>query len=146
MLKGIPTNLSPELFKVLMEMGHGDEIVLADGNFPASNYAKRLIRADGHDIPSLLKSILKFFPLDAFVENPVKLMQTVDSNENNPHPPVWDTYKEILSKANETKIQIEYVERFKFYEQAQEVYAILATSESALYGNLILRKGVIEMD
>lgn len=141
MLKGIPTNLSPDLFKILMEMGHGDEIVLADGNFPSSNYAKKLVRADGHDIPSLLDSILKFFPLDTFVEAPVKFMETVDPSEDE--PPIWKTYKGILSKANGTEVQIEYVERFEFYKQAQEAYAILATSERALYGNIILKKGVI---
>ena len=144
MLKGIPENLSPELFKVLMEMGHGDEIVLADGNFPSSNYAQRLVRADGHGIPSLLDSILKFFPLDTFVEAPVKFMKTVDPSESE--PPIWDTYNKILSKASETDIKIEYVERFEFYKHAQESYAILATSESALYGNMILKKGVIETD
>lgn len=141
MLKGIPTNLSPELFKILMEMGHGDEIVLADGNFPSSNYAKKLVRADGHDIPSLLDSILQFFPLDTFVEAPVKFMETVDPSEDE--PPIWEIYKEILSKANGAEVQVEYVERFEFYNQAQEAYAILATSESALYGNIILKKGVI---
>src|SRR5690625_44305 len=141
MLKGIPTNLSPELFKILMEMGHGDEIVLADGNFPASANAKRLVRADGHDIPSLLESILKFFPLDTFVEAPVKFMETVDPNEEE--PPIWEIYRNLLTEANGTKVQIEYVDRFDFYKQAQEAYAIVATSESALYGNVILKKGVI---
>jgi len=141
MLKGIPTNLSPELFKILMEMGHGDEIVLADGNFPASSNAKRLVRADGHDIPSLLESIMKFFPLDTFVEAPVKFMETVDPNE--PKPPIWKVYQNLLTEATGTKVEIEYVDRFEFYNQAREAYAILATSESALYGNVILKKGVI---
>jgi len=141
MLKGIPTNLSPELFKILMEMGHGDEIVLADGNFPASSHAKRLVRADGHDIPSLLESIMKFFPLDTFVEAPVKFMETVDPNE--PEPPIWKVYQNLLTEVTGTKVEIEYVERFEFYNQAREAYAILATSESALYGNVILKKGVI---
>lgn len=141
MLKGIPTNLSPELFKILMEMGHGDEIVLADGNFPASSNAKRLVRADGHDIPSLLESIMKFFPLDTFVEAPVKFMETVDPNESE--PPIWKVYQNLLTEATGTKVEIEYVDRFEFYNQAREAYAILATSESALYGNVILKKGVI---
>lgn len=141
MLKGIPTNLSPELFKILMEMGHGDEIVLADGNFPASSNAKRLVRADGHDIPSLLESIMKLFPLDTFVEAPVKFMETVDPNE--PEPPIWKVYQNLLTEASGTKVEIEYVDRFEFYNQAREAYAILATSESALYGNVILKKGVI---
>src|SRR5690625_7476303 len=99
MLKGIPTNLSPELFKILLEMGHGDEIVLADGNFPARSHAKRFVRADGHDIPSLLESIMKFFPLGTFVEAPVKLMETVDPNERE--PPIWKVYQDLLNKTTQ---------------------------------------------
>lgn len=142
MLKDIPTNLSPKLFKIMMEMGHGDEIVLADGNFPASNLAKRLIRADGHNIPPLLESILKFFPLDTFVQAPVILMQTVKADD--PKPPIWNTYKNIISEVNEEETTIMHLERFAFYERAKNVYAIVATSEIALYANIILKKGVIE--
>lgn len=77
MLKGIPSILAPELLKILMEMGHGDELVLADGNFPAAGNARRLIRCDGHGVPELLAAILQFFPLDQFVERPAGLMEVV---------------------------------------------------------------------
>ena len=77
MLKGIPAILSPEQLKILMEMGHGDEIVLADGNFPAASIAQRLVRADGHGVPELLEAVLTLFPLDPYSEKPVALMQVV---------------------------------------------------------------------
>ena len=89
MLKGIPGILSPELMKILMEMGHGDEIVLADRNFPAASNAKRLIRLDGHGIPELLQAILRFFPIDTYVEEPVKLMAVAPGKGENPE--IWKT-------------------------------------------------------
>ncbi|MCJ0929659.1 fucose isomerase [Virgibacillus halodenitrificans] len=141
MLKGIPANISPELMKTLMEMGHGDEIVISDGNFPASNLARKLVRADGHPIPELLCSILDFFPLDTFVPAPVTLMQTVNPDEER--PAIWDTYSEILSNNNDFPISMEQMERMNFYERAKKAYAIIATSESSLYANIILKKGVI---
>ncbi|AXI39055.1 fucose isomerase [Bacillaceae bacterium ZC4] len=141
MLKGIPKNLSPELLKILMEMGHGDEIVIADGNFPAANFAQRLVRADGHGVPELLDSILDLFPLDTFVDKPVALMQVVNQNESKPS--IWDEYKKLLEKKCSEPWDIEFMERFSFYERAKNAYAIIATSESALYANIILKKGVI---
>lgn len=77
-------------------MGHGDEIVIADGNFPAANFAQRLVRADGHGVPELLDSILDLFPLDTFVDKPVALMQVVNQNESK--PAIWDEYKKLLEK------------------------------------------------
>lgn len=142
MLKGIPSILSPELLKILMEMGHGDEIVLGDGNFPAASYAKRLVRLDGHGVPEILDAILKIFPLDTFVENPVSLMAVVPGD--NTKPVIWDEYRSIIRKYDEKMAdKIEFVERFKFYERAKNAYAILATGESALYANIILKKGVV---
>ncbi|NMA83076.1 MAG: L-fucose mutarotase [Epulopiscium sp.] len=140
MLKGIPTILSPELLKILMEMGHGDEIILADGNFPASSHAQRLVRADGHNIPELLDAILSLFPLDTYVERPVALMQVVPGDPTQ--PTIWNKYQEIL-RTHESILGSEYIERFKFYERAKKAYAIIATSEKALYANIILKKGVI---
>lgn len=142
MLKGIPNILSPQLFKTLMEMGHGDEIVLADGNFPANSLAQRIIRADGHQIPPLLDAMLKFFPLDTYVEKPVMLMQTVSSEEAQPE--VWETYQKIITTYHKEDDQIDWLERHAFYERAKQAYAIVATSETALYGNIILKKGVVE--
>lgn len=139
MLKGIPSILSPELLKVLMEMGHGDEIILADGNFPAASHTNRLLRSDGHGVPELLEAVLSLFPLDTYSEQPVALMSKVPGDKVE--TPIWAAYEEIISKY--TTPQIEYVERFAFYERAKKVYAIVATSEKALYANIILKKGVI---
>jgi L-fucose mutarotase len=142
MLKGIPNIISPELMKVLMEMGHGDEIVLADGNFPAASVARRLIRADGHNIPELLEAILKFFPLDTYVDSAVALMAVVPGD--NVKPTIWEKYRGIIKKSGEKFEDFEMVERFAFYERAVKAYAVVATSEAALYANIILKKGVIK--
>lgn len=139
MLKGISSILPPELLKILMEMGHGDELVIGDGNFPAANYAQRLVRCDGHGVPDLLDAILKLYPLDTFVECPVALMDA----PKEARPPIWEKYKEIIKK-NEGERNIEYVERFEFYERAKKAYAIVASGETALYANIILKKGVIK--
>ena len=141
MLKDIPSILSPELLKVLMEMGHGDELVIADGNFPAASIAQRLIRADGHGVPPLLEAILKVFPLDIYVEKPVALMEVVPGD--TVETPIWDEYDKIVRSGGEKFDGFEYVERFAFYERAKKAYAVVATGESALYANIILKKGVI---
>ncbi len=141
MLKGIPSILSPELLKILMEMGHGDEIVISDGNFPAAGYAKRLVRCDGHPVPELLDAILRFLPLDPYVEAPVALMQLVPGDTVK--TPIWDTYKEIVGKYEPVNNKFEQVERFAFYERAKQAYAVVATGEGALYANIILKKGVV---
>ncbi len=141
MLKGIPSLLSPELLKVLMEMGHGDEIVLADGNFPSASIAARLIRSDGNKVPELLDAILRFFPLDPYVDHPVSLMAVVPGDDYK--PTIWDEYRSIITTHNERFGEFEYVERFAFYERAKQAYAVIATSETALYANIILKKGVV---
>ena len=141
MLKGIPEILSPDLMKTLMEMGHGDEIVLADGNFPAASHAQRLIRSDGHNIPDLLEAILAFFPLDRYVEQSIALMDVVPGD--NVNPTIWNEYYNIVNKENIQEVSFEKMERFEFYQRAKSAYAIVATSEKALYANIILKKGVI---
>ncbi|MGL5657299.1 MAG: RbsD/FucU family protein [Fusobacteriaceae bacterium] len=140
MLKNIPNNISPELLKILCEMGHSDEIVIGDGNFPAASNAKRLVRCDGQSGTEILEAVLQLFPLDQYGEQPVSVM---DAGEFS--PPIWDRYKEIVKVCDDEKyIDFEKVERFKFYERAKEAYAIIATSEAELYANIILRKGVIK--
>jgi len=142
MLKGIPAIISPELMKVLMEMGHGDEIVIADGNFPAASCAsKYLVRCDGNNVPEVLAAILKFFPLDKYVEAPAAVTQVVPGDAVK--PVIWEEYKKII-KEYEGDTKIEQVERFAFYERAKKAYAIVATSEEALYANIILKKGVVK--
>ena len=141
MLKHIPNILSPELLKVLMEMGHGDEIVIADGNFPAASIAQKLLRLDGHGVPEVLKAILKFFPLDPYVEKPVALMEIVPGDKVD--PVIWQSYRDLIKKEYESFTEFEFIERFAFYERAKKAYAVIATSESALYANIILKKGVV---
>ena len=140
MLKGISKIVSPELIKVLCEMGHGDEIIIADGNFPAASHAQRLVRCDGHGVPEVLEAILKLLPLDQYVEKPVALMDVVPGDPIV--PVIWDQYKAEIAKYGD--IEIEYMERFAFYERAKKAYAIVATGESAQYANVILKKGVVK--
>jgi L-fucose mutarotase len=141
MLKNISPLLSPELLQVLAAMGHGDEIVLADSNFPAASHAARLVRADGHKIPELLAAILQLFPLDTFVDSPAAVMQPVDDAASE--PAVWSEYRRVMDAAEHREISLSLVERYQFYDRASTAYAIVATGETALYGNLILKKGVI---
>lgn len=115
MLKGIPSMLSPELLKTLMEMGHGDELVIGDGNFPAASNAQRLIRCDGHSVPELPDAILTLMPLNTYVDTPAALMETA---QGDPRPVLWDKYQRILAKHQ--KVKIETVERFAFYERAKK--------------------------
>ena len=140
MLKGIPSILSPELLKIMMEMGHGDEIIIADGNFPAASHAQRLVRCDGHGVPEVLEAILKLLPLDQYVESPVALMSVVPGDPIV--PVIRDEYKAEIAKYGDVKI--EYLERFVFYERAKKAYAIIATGEKAQYANVILKKGVVK--
>lgn len=142
MLKGIPSILSPELLKVLMEMGHGDEIVLADGNFPAASHAKRLVRCDGHGMPELLEAVLQLFPLDPYVTHPVTLMEVVPGDPVE--TPIWETYRTIINRYEPDTNGVINIDRFAFYDQARQAYAIVATGESALYANIILKKGVVK--
>jgi L-fucose mutarotase len=141
LLKLIPGILNPDLLKILMEMGHGDEIVIVDGNFPAASIAQRLVRLDGHNVPEVLEAILKFLPLDTYVEKPAVLMSVVPGD--NIKPDIWEKYKKIIINIKEPFTEFDYIERFAFYERAKKAYAIIATSESALYANIILKKGVV---
>lgn len=141
MLKGIPNILSPELLKILMEMGHGDEIVIADGNFPAASHAQRLVRCDGHGIPELLEAVLQLFPLDTYVKQPVALMAVVPGDTYKPD--IWPVYRNLIRKREPNFEDFEMTERFAFYERARKAYAVVATGEAARYANLILKKGVL---
>lgn len=142
MLKNIPKILSPELVKILMEMGHGDEIVIADGNFPSETIGKRVVRCDGHGVPELLDAIMKLFPLDTYTDKPVMLMEVVQGDPVV--PTIWDEYKEIINKYEPENCKIEMIERFAFYERAKTAYAVVATGEEAIYANIILKKGVVK--
>jgi L-fucose mutarotase len=141
MLKGLPSIVSPELMSVLMRMGHGDELVLADGNFPAESHAQRLVRADGHGVSALLDAILALLPLDTFVASPVAVMQPVDANAAD--PVIWAQYRQIIDSREDRAVAWERLERMSFYERARRAYAIVATGETAVYANVILKKGVV---
>ena len=148
MLKNIPSILSPELLKVLSEMGHGDRICIGDGNFPGAAMAKAkgaiFLRADGHGVPELLDAILTVMPLDAYVETPAMLMEKMDCDKDL-EIPVWETYKEIIAKHDSRGSKaVGNYERFDFYEQAKDCYCILQSGETAIYANIILQKGVIK--
>ncbi len=141
MLKNIPSALSPDLLKILMEMGHGDEIVIADGNFPAASNAKRLIRGDGLNVLDLLDPILQFFPLDTFEGSPIIVMQVVKTD--NYKPVIWQEFRATTIKYFNEFQEFEFLERKEFYKRAREAYAIVATSETQRYANVILRKGIL---
>lgn len=141
MLKGIPPVVSPELMDVLMKMGHGDEIVLADGNFPADANAQRIVRCDGHDLLRVLEAVLQFLPIDTFVDEQAIVMHPVDADA--PEPPIWAEFRRLIDSAEGRSVPLTEIERFAFYERTRQAYAVIATSETALYANLILKKGVI---
>ncbi len=145
MLKGISPIISPELLKALAEMGHGDELVIADGNFPCHSVGKNsiVIRADGHGVPEILDAVLKLIPLDTYTEKPVALMQVVPGDTCGT-PEIWQTYDEILTKHEPDHHYIDYTERFAFYERAKDAYLIIATGEKAIYANILLKKGVVK--
>lgn len=143
MLKGIPAVLPPELLKILMEMGHGDEIVIADGNFPGASHAQRLVRCDGHGVPEVLDAVLRLLPLDPYVERPAALMRVMDGDPVK--PVIWEQYRRIVEAREPAAMRqgFEQMERFAFYERAKRAYAIVTTGETALYANILLKKGVV---
>ena len=144
MLKGISPMLSPELLKVLCEMGHGDTIVIADGNFPAQSMGKNaiVIRMDGQGVPEILEAILQVFPLDQYVEKPVSLMERVPGDQADVS--IWRTYDKLIAAAEPRGTGvIQKLERFAFYDESKKAYAIIATSERSQYANVILQKGCV---
>jgi L-fucose mutarotase len=143
MLKGISKILSPDLLKILCEMGHGDEIVIADANFPSANYGKRVIRADGISGIDMLNAVLSVFPLDTYSEPNMILMQLMDCDVGKINPEIWAKYKEIAQK-NDDNTKIGNIDRFEFYDRAKEAYAVIATGEESVYANILLKKGVIK--
>ncbi|MDR0396438.1 MAG: L-fucose mutarotase [Oscillospiraceae bacterium] len=143
MLKGISPLIPPEMLKILDEMGHGDELVLGDGNFPGASVGKRVIRCDGQAIPPLLDAVLSLFPLDTYVDAPVALMRVVPGDPVGDSPAIWTEYRALIEK-HAPGARIETVERFAFYERAKLAYAVAQTGESALYANVIIKKGVVK--
>lgn len=140
MLLGISAQISPDLLKIICEMGHGDEIVLADANFPSASMAQRLVRADGIEIPKLLSGILELFPLDQYDSRNFILMEKCEGDEADVS--VWSEYKNILNKYS-PETQMSFMERFDYYERAKNAYAVVATGERRQYANIILKKGCV---
>ena len=140
MLKNIPKIVSPQLLKVLCEMGHGDEIVIADGNFPSETNGQRVVRADGIGGEEMLDAVLSLIPLDTYADENLLLMQTTNGD---PVPPIWEKYFEIANK-HDDNLRAGNLERYAFYDRAKKAYAVIATGEGAIYANVIVKKGVIK--
>ena len=140
MLRNIPACISPDLMHALMSMGHGDEIVLADADFPSATNSKRLIRADGVDVATLLEAILPFFPLDPFVEEPAI---TMDCSEWGNEPESYERFREIIKKHYGKFNNFKLEKRFDLYTRAEKAFAVVVTSEAD--GNIILKKGPVMM-
>lgn len=144
MLKGIPEIITPKLLMLLDEMGHGDTVVIGDGNFPAESVGKNaeVVRLDGHGVPEILEAILSLIPLDQYVDQPVMLMQRCEGD--NADVSIWQTYFDLIKKAEaRDESSVGFLERFEFYGEAKKAYVIVATTEKSRYANVILRKGCI---
>ena len=140
MLKNLPKLLSPELLKALCEMGHGDELVIADANFPAHSVNQKVIRADGIKGTDMLKAILTVIPLDTYSDSNFMLMKTT---KGDPTPSIWKEYEKI-AKSLDKHVKKEMIERFAFYERSKKAYLVIETGEERIYGNIIIKKGVIK--
>ena len=138
MLKGISPAISPDLLKALAEMGHGDEIVLADAHFPGHTMNNHVLRADGVDIATLLRGIVPLFALDSYAP-PLIMMAAVAGDELDPS--VEARYRAALFDDQPAK-PIERIDRFAFYDRARQAFAVVMSGEVAKYGNIILKKGV----
>ncbi len=141
MLKNIDPLLNPELLFALASMGHGDELAIVDVNFPAVTFARKLVRIDGATAPQVLEAVLTLFPLDDFVGNPATVMQAPGGSDQIPEP-VRD-FQMLLDRSENKKVNITMLDRFAFYERAQAAFAVVATGERRLCGNILLKKGVI---
>ncbi|WP_037313313.1 RbsD/FucU family protein [Ruegeria halocynthiae] len=141
MLRNIDPILSPDLLHALRAMGHGDEIVIADANFPGSSIGPDCIRADGSTASEILRAVLSVMPLDAFVSDPALTMQVVENPEATPEA-VAD-FQRIINATADNPVQVQSLERFAFYDRASSAFAIVQTGEHRLYGNIILTKGII---
>lgn len=145
MLQGISKLLTGDLLKALCDMGHGDELVIADANFPGERIARRLIRLPGVSGTELLRAIAPLIPLDSYSPAPALVMQLTDSDraKGMPNPVIWGEYEAILRQHYGADARVNPIERYAFYERAQSAYLVIQTGEERIYGNLLLAKGVI---
>jgi len=137
MLKGVPGIISPDLLKILAQMGHGDEIVISDAHFPAYSICSNVVRCDAVTSPGMMDAMLKLIELDQYVDNPVMLMEPVPGDQVDP-----ELLAEIKNHLGKDADRIGYIERFAFYERAKKAFAVVVTGESRIYGNIIVKKGV----
>jgi L-fucose mutarotase len=144
MLRHIDPILSPELLAILRQMGHGDEIAIVDANFPALTMGKRVVRADGVSATHMAEAILKLMPLDAFETDTAFYMRQVHAPEEM--APVCVEFAALVKQHGEGKFGVTPLERFAFYDRVRSCFAVVATAERRLYGNLILKKGVLQPD
>lgn len=145
MLRGIPNCLSPELLKVIAEMGHGDVLVIGDAFYSSASSARHniLVRADGVRATEILDAVLHFFPLDRSVEKPVLIMDKQECDQDIPTP-IWEEYREIVCRYDDRGNDcVGMIERFDFYKAAERAYAVVATGETSLYGCIMIQKGTI---
>ena len=141
MLKNIHPLLTGDMLSILADMGHGDELVIVDANFPARALSKRLVQLPASSATDALAAVLSVLPLDDFVDQPTAAMRAPDER-----PALYSTFDELLQQAEGHAIDIELIDRFAFYDRTERAYATVATGEARLYGNIILKKGVIRPD
>jgi len=144
MLKNLNPVLSPELLMVLRSMGHGDEIAVVDANFPAASTAQRLVRLDGLSATAVTEAILSVMPLDDFVPEAAWRMEVV--GDPLAVQAIFDEFRAVIAHHEGTDFDLAALERFAFYERAKAAYAIVSTGETRLYGNIILKKGVVRSE
>ncbi|MBU2994568.1 RbsD/FucU domain-containing protein [Octadecabacter sp. 1_MG-2023] len=141
MLRNIPPILSPEILWALRAMGHGDDVVIADANFPATALGARVHRLDGLTATDVLQAVLTVLPMDRFVDSPALVMEVVD--DPDVVPPIVDEFQTIATTTADIPVTLDRLERFAFYDRAKTAFAVIQTGETRLYGNIILKKGVI---
>lgn len=146
MLKGIPKELTPEMLKLLSEMGHGDTLVIADAHFPAATCGKRVIQYPCVNATNMIRAILEVFPLDDYVESPVCIMSLVPSDveKGMPRPSMWDEVWKMSQEKEDFEVKLGEYNREAFYEEAKKAYLIIQTGEVRQYGNFILTKGIVK--
>jgi L-fucose mutarotase len=141
MLKGLDPLLNADLLHVLRSMGHGDDLVIVDANFPAASMGRRVVAMDGVSATRALEAVLSVMPLDDFVDEPCARMQVVD--DPGAVPEICQEFQTIIDRAEGGRFPLASIERFAFYERARQAFALVRTGETRLYGNVLLKMGVV---
>jgi L-fucose mutarotase len=144
MLKGLDPLLTADLLHVLRAMGHGDDLVIVDANFPAASMGRRVVALDGVSATRALEAVLSVMPLDEFVEAPCARMEVVDDPDAVPE--ICREFQAIIDRAEDGRFQLARIERFAFYERARQAFALVRTGETRLYGNVLLKMGIVRPD